>query len=90
MLDIASEAASFASHNYWRRMTVMLNGMINAEFEEMLNEDGKRELNRASIAVARKMLRMPFIDIQQGKAAVSAVERHAARSAKILDRNRRI
>jgi hypothetical protein len=84
MLDVAEEAANFITTAYWRRMTVMLDRTIASEFEEMLQGEGSRELNQASIVVARKMLRMPFIDIEQGKAAVQAVERHQATVGRIF------
>lgn len=75
MLDVAEEANTFLVQPYWRRMTVMLDRTISSEFEEMLQGEGTRELNRAAIVVARKMLRMPLIDVEQGKLAVKAVER---------------
>jgi len=88
MLDVAEEANTFLVQPYWRRMTVMLDRTISSEFEEMLQSEGTRELNRAAIVVARKMLRMPFIDVEQGKLAVKAVERQQAGLGDIFNQKR--
>jgi len=78
ILDRAEKAQDLVNTDYWVIMSDMLKGTINSEFEEMLADDGHLPLNRASVAVARKILRMPYIDIEQGKAAVKAVETHQA------------
>ena len=78
MLDRAEKAQDFVNTDYWIFVSDMLKGTINSEFEEMLANDSHLSLNRASVAVARKVLRMPYIDIEQGKAAVKAVETHQA------------
>ena len=76
----AEQASNFIHSEYWDLMSNMLTGMVNSEFEEMLSDDSHLALNRASVVVARKMLRMPYIDIEQGKAAVRAVEDHQTAS----------
>ncbi len=78
MLDRAEKAQDLVNTDYWIIMSDMLKGTINSEFEEMLADDNHLPLNRASVAVARKILRMPYVDIEQGKAAVKAVETHQA------------
>ncbi len=78
MLDRAEKAKDFINTDYWTIVSDMLKGTINSEFEEMLADDSHLPLNRASVAVARKVLRMPYIDIEQGRAAVKAVETHQA------------
>ena len=88
MLDVAEEADAFLAQPYWRRMSVMLDKTITSEFEEMLQGEGKRELNQAAIVVARKMLRMPLIDVEQGKLAVQAVERQQAGLGDIFNQKR--
>ncbi len=78
MLDRAEKAQDLVNTDYWLIMSDMLKGTINSEFEEMLADDRHLPLNRASVAIARKILRMPYLDIEQGKAAVKAVETHKA------------
>ena len=80
-LNVAGIAKAFVDHPYWSRMTRMLQNMERAEMEVLLSakQHEQHELSRASIAVCRKVIAMPLLDIEQGKAAVSAVERHEAR-----------
>lgn len=47
----------------------MLSGTIHSETEDMLSGDERLHVNRASIAICRKLLQMPFFDIQQGTLA---------------------
>lgn len=74
IVKLAESASSFVHAPYWRRMSRMLNGTIVAEMEEMLAGDNHLALNRASVAIARKFLRMPYADIEQGKAALRAMD----------------
>src|SRR5688572_24078047 len=62
----ADLAASFVQHPYWEIVSRMLSGTIQAETEQLLGGDEHREVNRASVAMCRKVLQMPFFDIEQG------------------------
>lgn len=68
-INRANMAMSFVEHPYWNVMSKMLSGTIKAETEEMLAGDSKLALNRASVAICRKILQAPFFDIEQGKIA---------------------
>ena len=68
------QAKSFSEHPYWGHMSRMLTGTIQAETEEMLAGDGKLAVNRASVAMCRKVLQMPFFDMEQAKAAIAVLE----------------
>lgn len=63
----------------------MLNNTIQAETEEMLRGDDRLPMNRASVAMCRKVLQMPFFDIEQGFIAESryniAVQKFKAHSS---------
>lgn len=65
----AEMAASFVSHPYWAIVSNMLAGTIKSETEELLVGDGHAPVNRASVAICRKVIQMPFFDIEQGKLA---------------------
>ena len=65
----ADLAASFVEHPYWAIMGKMLSGTIQAETEQLLSGDDHKEVNRASVAMCRKLLQMPFFDIEQGQLA---------------------
>src|SRR5262245_4055648 len=68
-MERAKLAQSFIDHPYWAMVSRMLTGTIQAETEEMLAGDGRLAVNRASVAMCRKVLLMPFFDIEQGRAA---------------------
>jgi len=74
----ADLAVRFIDEPYWGLMCQMLTGTIRAETEEMLSSDERLMMNRASVAVCRKVMRMPFIDIEQGERAVSVRSRFSA------------
>lgn len=76
----ADFARSFVEHPYWAVMSRMLSGTIAAETEQLLAGNEKEEMNRASVGVCRKILKMPFYDIEQGKAAEVAYQAAIARS----------
>ena len=80
-METAELAQGFIHHPYWERITRMLNNMEKAEFEALLDptQNASHALNRASVVICRKVAAMPFIDIEQGRAAVKAVEEHSAR-----------
>lgn len=65
----AELAMSFVQHPYWDIVARMLSGTIQAETEQLLAGDENRQVNRASVAMCRKVLQMPFFDIEQGKVA---------------------
>src|SRR5688572_21943072 len=62
----ADMAMRFVEDPYWALICQMLTGTIKAETEEMLSGDERLTMNRASVAMCRKFMRMPFIDIEQG------------------------
>lgn len=66
-LDRATMAASFIEHPYWPIVARVLSGTIQSETEQLLVSDEHRDSNRASVAICRKYLNMPFFDIEQGK-----------------------
>lgn len=53
-------------------MSNMLTTTIQAETEALLKSDDQRESNRAAVAMCRKFLQTPFVDIEQGQALVLA------------------
>lgn len=65
----AELAASFVSHPYWEVVSGMLAGTIKAETEELLLDDKHAPVNRASVAICRKVLQAPSFDIEQGRLA---------------------
>lgn len=78
----AEYAASFVEHPYWEILARMLSGTIQAETEQLLAGDDHVAVNRASVAMCRKVLQMPFFDIEQGKVAESAYRNAVARMAR--------
>jgi hypothetical protein len=64
---VSSMAQSFIMHPYWDRVAKMLSGTIQSETEQLLSGSDKQDINRASVAICRKVLQMPFIDIEQGR-----------------------
>lgn len=62
-------ADSFVNHPYWDILSRMLAGTIKAETEQLLAGDDHMAVNRASVAMCRKVLQMPFFDIEQGQLA---------------------
>lgn len=81
VLDVAAMAHSFVEHPYWRRMSNMLANTEKAELETLLDptQSDVHALSRASVAMIRKLLAMPHVDIAQGDQAVKAVENHRER-----------
>jgi hypothetical protein len=63
----ADMADSFVQHPYWDIVSRMLSGTIQAETEMLLAGDDHKDVNRASVAMCRKVLQMPFLDIEQGR-----------------------
>ena len=78
----ADLAASFTAHPYWDIISRMLSGTIQAETEQLLNSDDHLAVNRASVAMCRKILQMPFFDIEQGRLAESEYQRALAQVAR--------
>lgn len=75
----AELAASFVQHPYWQIMAKSMSGTIQRETEQALASDEHIAINRASVAMCRKYLNMPFIDIEQGKLAMNEYEKAMAR-----------
>jgi len=65
----AEWAASFIQHPYWQIVSRMLSGTIQNETEQALASDEHIAINRASVAMCRKVLQMPFLDVEQGRMA---------------------
>lgn len=81
MLEIAAAANGFVQHPYWIRMARMLANTERAEMENLLNPTtppDHQAMSRASVANIRRILNMPYVDIEQGDQAVRVVERHQA------------
>ena len=78
----ADWARSFIDHPYWAVLSRMLTGTIQNETEQMLTGDDHLALNRASVAMCRKILQAPFLDIEQGKLAESVYQRALAQQAR--------
>jgi hypothetical protein len=81
----AEMAASFIEHPYWAILSRMLSGTIQAETEQLLSGDDHREVNRASVAISRKVLQMPFFDIEQGRMAVEEYRKAQVQRARRRD-----
>lgn len=81
-LNRAELAASFVQHPYWDILSSMLSGTIQAETEQLLSGDDHKEVNRASVAICRKVIQMPFFDIEQGRLATSMYESEMQRMAR--------
>jgi hypothetical protein len=81
VFSLAESAIAFTKSAYWDRMTQMLQNWEKVETDVLLNptQEEAHALARASITVCRKVMAMPFVDIEQGKAAMKAVEAHGAR-----------
>ena len=79
---VAGLAESFVLHPYWDRVSRMLSKTIQAETEELLGGNAHEAVNRASVAICRKVLQMPFIDIEQGRMATEMYEQAKAKMAK--------
>ena len=77
----ADWAGSFVEHPYWLVMTRMLSGTIQNETEQILSGDDHAAVNRASVAICRKVLQMPFLDIEQGQLAERERQRAQAHLA---------
>lgn len=78
----AELAASFVDHPYWPIICKMLSGTIQASTEELLAGDDHKEVNRAAVAMCRKMMQMPFFDIEQGQLAQREYLKAQAQSAR--------
>jgi hypothetical protein len=81
----AEMAAQFVEDPYWAVVSRMLSGTIQSETEALLSSDEHREVNRASVAIARKVLQMPYFDIEQGRLAQATYEKAKSQQS----RNRR-
>jgi len=81
VLNVAEHAASFIRHEYWTRMLRMLRNLERAETDTLLDptQQEQHALCRASVAVCRKVMAMPYADMEQGRQAVRAVEQHQLR-----------
>lgn len=75
-------AATFIAHPYWDVISRMLSGTIQAATEELLTSDEHVAVNRASVAMCRKIIQAPFFDIEQGRIAESAYQVAIAQRAK--------
>ena len=88
----ADYAKSFVQHPYWEIVSRMLSGTIQAETEQLLAGDDHIAVNRASVAMCRKVLQMPFFDMEQGKLAEKlyqdAVNKRARRNAQVAPDSR--
>lgn len=78
-IERAELARGFIDHPYWAIIAKMLSGTIQSETEEMLAGDARLPVNRASVAICRKVLQLPFFDIEQGKMAQTMLELAEAR-----------
>src|SRR6267142_4116282 len=78
----ADYAASFVQHPYWEIVSRMLSGTIQNETEQALASDEHIAMNRASVAMCRKVLQMPFFDIEQGRLEDSEYRKAQARLSK--------
>lgn len=78
----ADLAGSFVSHPYWEIVSRMLSGTIQSETEQLLSGNNHEDINRASVAICRKVLHMPFIDIEQGQMAERERQRAQAHIAR--------
>lgn len=78
----AEMAASFVQHPYWAIMSRSMSGTIQAETENLLASDEHKDVNRASVAISRKYLQMPFFDIEQGRLAQAEFDKAKAHLAK--------
>lgn len=74
----ADWAGSFVQHPYWEVMSRMLSGTIQNETEQILSGDTHAAVNRASVAICRKVMQMPFLDIEQGQMAETQRKRALA------------
>jgi hypothetical protein len=81
VLNVAEHASSFIRHTYWTRMLHLLKNMERVETDTLLDstQQDQHALCRASVAVCRKVMAMPYTDIEQGKQAVRIVEQHTLR-----------
>lgn len=78
----AEWAASFVQHPYWAIMSRSMSRTIQVETEDLLSGDDHKDVNRASVAISRKYLQMPFFDIEQGRLAAAEFERAKAHLAR--------
>ena len=88
VFDIAENAISFTKSVYWDRMMLMLRNMEKTELNVLLNpkEVEAHSIARASVAVCRKVMAMPYIDIEQGKAAIQQLDAYRAKVVKFKAR----
>lgn len=71
----AEAAGSFVVHPYWEVMVKMLSGTIQSETEALLSGDEHMAVNRASVAICRKILQMPHFDLEQGRLAEATYQK---------------
>lgn len=77
----AEWAGSFVVHPYWEIMSRMLAGTIKSETEQLLAGGEHEDVNRASVGICRKVIQMPFFDIEQGQLAEGLHNKAKARLA---------
>jgi hypothetical protein len=71
----AEMAAVFVQEPYWIILSKMLSRTIQSETEQLLLSDERKDMNRASIAICRKVLQAPYTDIEQGELADKAYQK---------------
>ena len=81
ILDLAENAIIFTKSLYWDRMLLMLRNMEKVELDVLLNpkEVEAHSIARAAVAVCRKVQAMPYIDIEQGRAALKTIESYSSK-----------
>lgn len=68
-------ATEFVEQPYWNILAKMLSGTIQSETEAILSSDDHVAVNRASVAICRKVLQAPYTDIEQGRLADMAYQK---------------
>jgi len=74
-INRAEMAAVFVQEPYWNILAKMLSGTIQSETEAILSSDDHVAVNRASVAICRKVLQAPYTDIEQGRLAEMAYQK---------------
>jgi len=81
ILDLAENALIFTKSAYWERMLLTMQTMEKIELDVLLNpkEEEAHSIARAAVAVCRKFQAMPYIDIEQGRAAMKTIESYSSK-----------
>ena len=81
ILDLAESALIFTKSAYWERMLLTMQTMEKIELDVLLNpkEDEAHSIARAAVAVCRRVQAMPYIDIEQGRAAMKTIESYSSK-----------